>query len=409
MKKFFQKQTIALSITIFIFLAFSILLSSLAISKAGQSNTQYGNDFTVFYSAAKNLYYYADPYNHPIAAKTPYLYLPLFSLLIVPLAIMPLTYAATVWYWLNILFTILLLVISTRLVSNKLSEQTPILIILFILLARLIIDNLLWGQVNILVALLISLWLLAQEKSYKWLGELALAIAISIKITPVLLGFYLLIKGRWQELKRLVISFLSITFISLIPLGSNALPLLKGWFNRTILNKEGFNWAYAGNQSLRGALERLASPTNTESSYYPKVNLVDLSSKEVQQIFLLLALFLVCYFSYKTIKQSNKLLVSQAAAICSLMLLLSNLSWKAHFIFLTLPLAILTKKSLYGQKPFSLIIGATLILFFLITSLTTQPIIGPKLHQWFETHSYYCVITLVIFPLCLTTKDQQKL
>ncbi|MBI4853073.1 MAG: DUF2029 domain-containing protein [Acidobacteria bacterium] len=412
MEKPLSKQTFPLVITLVIFLILATLLSTSAISKAGLSDTQYGNDFTVFYAAAKNFYYQNDPYNHKIAAKTPYLYLPLFALLIMPLGLMSLANAATIWYWLNILFTILLLVCCTRLVSKERSKQVPIIIILFILSSRLILDNLFWGQVNILVALLIAIWFLAKENSYKWLGELALAIAISIKITPILLTFYLILKRRWQDLINLSICFSLITFISLIPLGSNSFVLLKGWFQRTILNKEGFNWAYAGNQSLRGTLERLFTTTSTESIYYPTVNIITLPSKTSQLIFIFTAFSLVFYFSYKTIRQIkgvnqvNKLLDWQVGALCALMLLLSNLSWKAHFIFLTLPLAIIIKIALFGKR-LSKISLAVLIVFFLLISLTTQPIIGVKLHQWFETHSYYCLITLIIFFLCLNLKDQE--
>jgi alpha-1,2-mannosyltransferase len=106
MKKFLQKQKIVSFVAIIVFFLLSILLSTTAISKAGQTHTEYGNDFTVFYAAARNLYYYGDPYNHPIAAKTPYLYLPLFSLLIMPLGAMQLKTAASIWYWLNISFTL---------------------------------------------------------------------------------------------------------------------------------------------------------------------------------------------------------------------------------------------------------------------------------------------------------------
>jgi hypothetical protein len=88
------------------------------------------------------------------------------------------------------------------------------------------------------------------------------------------------------------------------------------------------------------------------------------------------------------------------------MLLLSNLSWKAHFILLAIPLAVLGEKIFSRSKlerTFS-IIG--LLAFFLLTSLTIQPIIGSQLHQWFETHSYYCVSTTIFFFLSLRTTSK---
>lgn len=390
------------------FLILSILLSTNIIAKAGYSDNLYGNDFTVFYAASKNLCNFGDPYNHPIAIKTPYLYLPLFAFLLIPLAILPLPLAATIWYWLNILFSLSVIFISSKLVSSDLNKQIIISSLLLIALARLILDNLLWGQVNILVTLLILFWILAKKKNLAWWGELALATAIAIKITPALLAFYLVLKRRWRDLIHLIICFLILTSISLIPLGNQSKPLLIGWFKRTILNAEGFNWAYAGNQSLRGAIERLFTSTNTESSYYPNVNYFDLSKNQTSLIFLVLAISLLSYYSYKILKQKQEIIIAEIAACCSLMLLLSNLSWKAHFILLTIPLAILGEKTFSQSKldrTFS-IIG--LLVFFLLTSLTIQPIVGSQLHQWFETHSYYCVSTIMLFFLSLRVSSNME-
>lgn len=407
MKNISQKYLLYLVIFGISFFTLAILLSSTAISRAGQTHTQYGNDFTVFYAAARNLCYFGDPYNHPIAAKTPYLYLPLFSLLLAPLGLIPLPIAATCWYWLNILFTVLLIAISSKIMSSDLSKQIHIAIFLLISISRLVIDNLLWGQVNILVALLIAIWLLAHQKNKAWWGELALAIAISIKITPALLGFYLLVKRRWLKLIRLSICFLTINTISLLPLGLKAKPLLIGWFRRTILNGEGFNWAYAGNQSLKGAVERLFTSTSTESLYYPTVNLLNFTSKQSQFLFLLLAISLISYYVYKILKKNTNPHIA-IAANCCLILLLSNLSWKAHFILLTIPLALLTKYSLYSVKPLSIISRMVLIIFFLLTIFTIQPILGAKLHEWFETHSYYSLIALIIFFVVVNSNEQEN-
>lgn len=399
MKNFPSKFTFFFIVASFLIL--SILLNTNIVAKAGYTDNQYGNDFTVFYAASRNLYNFGDPYNHPIATNTPYLYLPLFAFLLIPLALLPLPIAATIWYWLNILFSLSVIFISSKLVSSDLNKQIIISSLLLISLARLILDNLFWGQVNILVTLLVLLWILAKKKNLAWWGELALATAIAIKITPALLGFYLVLKHRWKDLLHLTICFLTLTAISLIPLGSQSKALLIGWFKRTILNGEGFNWAYAGNQSLRGAIERFFTSTNTESSYYPNVNYFDLSKSQTSFIFLFLAISLLSYYSYKILQQKQGIIVTEIAACCCLMLMLSNLSWKAHFILLVIPLAVLGEKIFSRSKIDRTLSLIGLLVFFLLTSLTLQAIIGSQLHQWFETHSYYCLSTSIIFFLSL--------
>src|SRR5436305_13230316 len=128
---------------IFILLAGSILLSNLAVERAGQNPSLYGNDFTVFYAAARNLLQKGDPYNHPLAVHTPYLYPPLFALLMVPLTLLSLPNAALVWCWLNLIAALLLIIFTTRLLASP--RQSLAGAILAIMLARIIFDNLFWG------------------------------------------------------------------------------------------------------------------------------------------------------------------------------------------------------------------------------------------------------------------------
>lgn len=379
------------------------LLGGAIIAQAGLSDNTYGNDFTVFYAAAHSLVNTGDPYHHPLAAQTPYLYLPLFALLITPLTFLSLSQAASVWYGVNLLIILALILTTAKVVGRTRSEQAFITIMLVVIATRVIIDNLFWGQVNILVALLVSSWLWAWQQRQAWWAELLLALAISIKITPALLIFYLVVRREGQTLLRLAISLIILNGVSLIPLGQQAPRLLHAWFQRTILNGEGFSWAYAGNQSLRGAIIRFLTDAPTGASYYPKVAYLHLSNAWATKIFLLIGLTLLLSWLYQAYKFSaNKQTnIDLIAAGCCLMLLLSNLSWKAHFIMLMLPWAVLARQTITGASWRCFFAVSLIVTTLLIMIGTVVPVIGLPLQQWFEVHSYYCLLALLTFYLIM--------
>lgn len=388
-------------------------MSGPAMARAGSTAARYGNDFTVFYAAAAHLVAYGDPYNHAIAVHTPYLYPPLFALLLAPLALLPLPIAAGVWYWLNILFSALLIYLAVDLIDTD--KRLAAALILLIMVARLIFDNLLWGQVNILVALLVCAWFWALRRGWQWRGAALLAIAISIKITPALFGVYLLVKRKWRQLAQLTVCLLALNLLSLAPLGERSGELLEGWFRRAIMNGQGFNWAYAGNQSLRGALARALAPARTEASFYPQANLLTLSARAATLTFAIAAIALLVIFALMLTRASERpgdrqwpaatgrewqRLLAEFSCCSCLTLLLSNLSWKPHFILIAPAWALLVGIAL-SRHARRRLAALTLIVNLLLCTATAEPLIGARAHQWFEVYSAFCTAALLSFAATL--------
>ncbi|MBL8150631.1 MAG: DUF2029 domain-containing protein [Blastocatellia bacterium] len=365
-----------------------LLFALPASRRAGVSWSVYGNDFTVFYAASKNLLLKSDPYNHPIAAKTPYLYPPLFAFLLLPLALFPLPIAAFVWYFINFIAALYLCWLIASVFEK--SYRMSVFLVLLIIIFRIVVDNLWWGQCNILIALFLMLWFLGSGKT--WLSSFMLCLAISIKVTPTLLLFYILLKRQWGELGRVLVC-LSVVNLATFILIDNRIALIKGWFQRTVLNAEGFNWAYAGNQSLRAAVTRLFSLSNTEATLYPYVNLFDL--KDSMLIWLLVVFLLSLLFIWKIVKREDrKFHLHELAMVCSLMLLLSNLSWKAHFVMLAPALGILVGEWIKVKSKKALLL---LLITFLFCSIGFQPIFGETLHQFSEVYSSYTLTAIIAF------------
>lgn len=376
-------------------LGLGIVYQSKVVHHAGSTHLVYGNDFTVFYAAGRNLLETSDPYNHPISARTPYLYLPLFALLIAPLSLLSLPTAATIWYWLNLIFLGVLVWAAAKYFAGG-QWCTGVLLLL---ICRAGIDNLWWGQVNILVALLILYWYVWREKA-RTFSALALALAISIKITPGIFVLYLLFKKRYQELARVAVAGLGLTVVSLLPLGMKAPGLLEGWFKRTILNGEGFNWAYLGNQSLRASIARFFEVGDTGSAIYPRVTLIDLGSTGAQVLFLLSVVVLLTFTAYCFKKKC--LGSDREVAVCViLMLMLSNLSWKAHFLAMIIPLASLLKIALEGGY----LARVALVVWVLLCLLPAAGIVARNVYEGVEAYSSFLLAGVFAYAALIHSRQ----
>lgn len=376
-------------------LGLGAIYQSRVVSHAGSSHLVYGNDFTVFYAAGRGLLESGDPYNHPISVHTPYLYPPLFALLISPLTLLSLPTAATIWYWLNLVFLIVLVWSAAKYFIGRDLHA----IILLLLIPRAGIDNLWWGQVNILVALLVLYWHIWRQRA-NMLSDIVLALAISIKVTPGIFIVYLLFKKEYQELSRVLVAGLVITLLFLLPLGTKAPELVIGWFKRTILNGEGFNWAYLGNQSLRAGIGRFFEAGNTGSAIYPKVTLIDLGATGAQILFLLSIVLLLGFTAYQFRRRS--LGSDREIAICViLMLMISNLSWKAHFLIMVLPLAVLWKMVLEGRY----LAKAVIMLWVLLCILPAAGIVDRVVYEGAEVCSSFLIASGFIYSVLLNSQQ----
>jgi len=370
-----------------------------ASKRAGTDWRTYGNDFTVFYTAAYSaLETNGNPYTIKISDKTPYLYLPLFAQMISPLALLPLPAAAFLWYLANVAALVVTLILPGRLFKHDLRTGIVVALIAFALTARFIIDNLLMGQVNIVITFLVvaSLYLLNRERIL--LSALSLALAISFKLTPGLFLLYHLFKRRLKYSALTIGLLLVLNLFSFAVMGATAPDALTGWYQRTILNGQGFDWAYCGNQSLRGFLERTLTDSYTGTGEAPRVNLVNIDKSWLSILWMLgvaTVVGVIAIFSSSSNSQSKSLSNLQAASewgtVSCGMLLISNLSWKAHFVGLILPYVVLVEcyrslKREGARRVLLVVIGAS----FALCSLTSIGIVGLRLNHIAE--SYSCVL-----------------
>ncbi len=297
---------------------------------SGTTPEQYGNDFTVFYAAARQVWLTGNPYDIPIRAATPYLYPPLFAQLLTPLAWLPLPVAAFLWAAGNVLAVGWL----WRLVQRVL-PPTPDRNLMYagwwLALGPVLLGNFLLGQVNLWIAALVTFALLADTRRQQAAtGGLALAAAVSVKLSPALLIPYFVGRRAWRLLVWWAVWMGLGNALSCWGLGTHRWTILHDWYQEIILQGWHFDFAVASNQSLYGALLRVVRWAGVESQlpYWP-VALIGSGG-----------LFLLGQAHCRGVGPS----VYRAAAVAGAWGVLgSQLSWVAHFATLALLIAILLR------------------------------------------------------------------
>jgi hypothetical protein len=162
------------------------------------------------------------------------------------------------------------------------------------------------------------------------------------------------------------------------------------------MNEQGFDLAYSGNQSLRGALARLFG--DEHDSRVPG-----------DPISLGLSLAMLAGSAFTAMRRPGSM-GSVASLFCCIPLL-SPLAWKGHFVVLIFPIALLISEVI--RKPRSKIsygFIAVLIAVFALLNLTSSRVIGLAASEWADRHSMICVAAVVIYvaAICSTVCNQNS-
>ena len=189
----------------FIFLAGIVLLVLLGLYH-DQRTACGSNDFDTYHFAGRLALSGENLYTHEAFRTTisPFLYLPFFAVLMMPLGLLDIRSAGAVWYALSVLSFAGSLFAAARLASGKagvveLFRGRPYLfkIASLAVLMAIWLDNVSLAQIDILIFFLVLVSLLAHEKGRKVTSGLVLALAAVIKIYPFYILLYMLVKRRF--------------------------------------------------------------------------------------------------------------------------------------------------------------------------------------------------------------------
>ncbi|HKA22413.1 MAG TPA: glycosyltransferase family 87 protein [Blastocatellia bacterium] len=380
-----------------------LLVGFLFANKSGNNPNVYSNDFSVYYHAAREMIDGRDPYAHSLGDWTPYIYPPLLAELLVPLALLPLPVAAYIWFLINaasIVFAAFLSVTLLRMDTKAVGQESHAKVAgiwkealaagAVLLVFRFVLDTFTLGQVNALIAGLAVAHIYLYNRGRRVLSAIVLAFAISIKLTPALLLVYHLAKMRLKFSIACAGLVVAVTIASLLPFGSSGTDVFQVFLRRTVKNEQGYDFSYSGNQSLRGAIARLRiSNTEAENSADAR-NAIDWSTIVGSILLLSLGVFAA--------RRVTNELAAVAPFFCGFVLV-SSLSWKAHYVVL-IPAAALLLYEAVGSKKRAVAIAAYLAPFVLF-NFTSQKIIGVAAAEWADEHSLVLVGALIVFIVCV--------
>ena len=382
--------------------------------KSGTNPEVYSNDFNVYYHAAREVLAGRDPYQRSLGDWTPYIYPPLLAELIIPLAFLPLPVAAYVWFLISAASMVGASWISARLGTQRelhsgLKQSVPeasswravIAAGAMVVVLRFVLDTFNLGQVNAVVAGLAIAHVYLYARGKKALSAVALVIAVSFKLTPALLLVYHVAKLRLKFALACVALIVSVNALSFLLFGANGVDTFRFFVSRTVKNEQGYDFAYAGNQSLRGAIARLTQRAN-EASLPGNGE----AREPVEAVTLLISMVLLAFAIFAAVRAQNEL--AAAAPLFCCMVLLSPLSWKAHYVFMLLPVARLVSLMKTAGKP-RYVIAAALAVTFGLFNLTSPRVIGLAAAEWADAHSLVLAGAFLIFAACVASVHRKAI
>ncbi len=352
-----------------------------------------------------------DSYNvyEPRALHRPY---PVtFGMFFAPLSRLDLTVLRALWYVMQICLLCWLGWIFDRLAcewfSNWPRYRWAALGLTLLWSSRFLQRDFAGGQVNLLQFALCIGTLYLVSCGRRWSAGLPLGLAVSLKLTPVLLVIYLLYRRHWRPaLVSLLLSGILFALPSLLIGNDVHQENLSYWYQgvRQMTDNQDLFENRAdkvivpfsfGNQSLRYALFRFLStyPQVREDrpawGYIDFLNLPPAKAQRVIRAALaILLLFTALMFGWQRPDPRTLPFYVEGAIVFGLMLALSPITWKSHYVFLLLGFFLLIA---YGCCLQHKTIWRYMIAFFVLCVALNRNVLGRTIE---DLHLAYYLNTL---------------
>ncbi len=261
-------------------------------------------DVHVYHSAAHSLFIEGrtDLYSADFAddAIMDYRYPPFFLFLMFPFSFCPYEAMEFIWLWLNIIAVFLAVIAIKRgfeLTTMNAQKLNLVLFLSFLICAKLFFPLIRNLNVHLLILCLIfgAFYLLLKQK--KLLAALLMALAIVIKIVPVLTLPYFAIKKQWLFLSATIVFIVVFNLLPAFYFGTDLnFKLLNDWYNHVLVHNEFHEINGPINLSLKGQLERyLVGIDYTKRAFdpnYQNINVISLSKNQADWIWKISALMM---------------------------------------------------------------------------------------------------------------------
>lgn len=218
----------------------SVLLIVFLIQTYNKAYRDVGNDFTSYLLSAQAILNGESPFE----TDTPftYYYPMFFAFAMIPFSLLPYWLSNLLWYLINVASLLGSIVILVK-QSSKVLETTwgphlyAPLVIALLLLTAVVQNHLLNGQVNFVVLLFCVLFLKYDFEDRAFLASVFLALAIAIKLVPLILFLFLLVRRRYKTLVLSTILFGVLCLLPVVTLGGDLFDLYGGYVRGFIFGR----------------------------------------------------------------------------------------------------------------------------------------------------------------------------
>jgi hypothetical protein len=343
-------------------------------------------------------------------------YPPVAGLVLWPLTLLPPLAAGLTWFVLKVGMAAIAVRWSIRLAQGTEQHSSPAAIaVLLVLAGRPLLSDLGHGNINILILFLTTAGLIAFRSGRDWLAGGAIALAAAIKLTPILFLPYFAYKRQWRTVAWGLAGLMFFWVVVPTPIigFQRNLWLLRAWYSSMAqpFLFEGKVETLQTNQSLPGIWLRLVTPSpgiqfDTEAAR--AVNLVNLDGDValwcLKGMTLGLLALLAVVARNQVTNRSDWRLAVEYAVVFILMLMISERSWKHHFVTMTLPFAAIvahTTRTDCGPRMRTALRLSLIAAFLLMASTSAEVaefLVGENAHKYAQAYGLYgasAVVALV--------------
>jgi len=364
-------------------------------------------DYRTWYQAGQTVLHGDGIYPH--GQIFPFMYPPMCALMLAVPAFFGKAMLILILSSVNTVAWLLCISFTSALISEKRIQNSPIVI------ANLVVMPFVWSSYHlgqpslILLALMLGAFLSLRHGQEILAGALV-ALAVAIKAFPLLAIFYFVYRRYWMAAISLVIALVILLFLLPIPFRGwhQTLNDARDW-QRGMLHYEqggiaqrperGYTWK---NQSIFGLTNRLLRRVSVDEAPNPPAyaNVADLDFRTVNIVIIASALLLG--FSFVAAMPRQRAPEGDArefAALLSLILIFTPLTFGYLFVWLMFPLALLIKRSL--ELP------ASLIWLLIALALLSATGIAPRLAQIYG--SLFFAALMLYLALGIDLRREQNL
>ena len=346
--------------------------------------------------------------------------LPLTALVLAPFLALGDLPGAIVWAVFKLALAWWSVLTALRLAAGRARDFPPWGVLIVVLLsARVLASDIAHGNINLPIAAVLIAAALAWSRGRTLQAGLWVGLGAVLKATPLLFALYFL---RKQSPRALAGTALGIGLFAFALPGAllgweRNLELAGGWWSQmarpylwgapvTLMQSEHIN------QSLLGVLARLTTDAVAIPARPPevpedvRVNLLSLSPEGLRLLHrsaCILVLLAVLWFSHALRSaRASAATLGEWAAVALAMLMLSERSWKQHYVTLFLPLAFLAWHALRSATPprLRLIAWSGLAASALLHGLSGSGVLGPHGSDLAEAYGVFLWGGAALFAAC---------